>query len=171
MILTISDRLRIAALAVVLGLMGAASGFVYGRNSNNTASAKDDASAVGFHQGRAVGLKQGRATTLAGFAPGKVAYNRIYRKGYAAGSRAGYKKGSTAGARAGATQGETTGENNVFQGFAGGWQLGGWYVVKLASGGSIGHTGQYGLSARIGPIRRSQTYQLCDSGNGICRSG
>jgi hypothetical protein len=148
-------------------LVGAAAAYSYGRSSKDLGAAREVGRAAGF----TAGVQRGRAATETKYSPGAAAYRAIYRKGRSAGERSGYKLGEGVGRDLGQSQGEQQGENNAFEGYPGGWEVGRWYIIKIASGNDVGSKARYSIPTRVGPMEYSQTYDLCDTGGGICGTG
>jgi hypothetical protein len=171
MTLTISRRLLLGSLMVALAAATAVGGFLYGRSTKDTVAARRSGHAAGFNAGHAAGLQEGRSAALASYSPGNPGYRVIYKKGYSSGERAGYKTGQSVGNDLGRVRGETTGENNAFEGYPGGWEIGRWYIIKIGSGSQVGSNARYSIPTRVGPMDYSQTYNLCAAGGGICGSG
>jgi hypothetical protein len=128
--------------------------------------------AVAYQLGRSDGrgsINQGAIRT--------AAYNRGYSVGFGAGNSTGYLSGYSAGRQngqaqgqaQGAQQGETQGQNDVFQGYSGGWTVGEWYIIKIGSGQAIGASGKYSIPTRVGPMVLGEEYGVCPDGSGdIC---
>ncbi len=133
-------------VAAILGAVAVAAGlFVVGRVSAGTGAVRDRAYHQGYATGRADGLQEGRAIQLTQPLPAD-------------------QRGAI---RAAFTAGYTAGENDVFDGYDGGWGISTPYVVVLVPGAG-GAT--YRIESRV-ELRPGINYYLCpDSTARLCQA-
>lgn len=154
-------RRRLAVLAALAGLLVAGagvSGYFYGQSTRDEDAARDR------------GYDSGVFVTKAEYTPGSDRYQRIYDKGYAlgksSGKAAGLAEGKIAGREAGYESGTKDGAESAFEGYEGGWEVGSWYLIKVGTGQEAGTSAKYSIPTRVGPMKSSLVYLLCDGG--IC---
>lgn len=140
------------AMAVVCGFAGYAAG---------RGTADFDAA---YERGWTDGEVSARAAAQARYGAGGPGREAIRRRALARGRAAGYRAGRRAGFAAGRREGLRVGERSIFAGFDGGWQVGGWYAVRIGHG--EGMRG-YSIPARVALTGR-RSYRLC--GGGVCSS-
>jgi hypothetical protein len=115
-----------------------------------------------FERGWTEGESSARAAARERYGVGGPGRRDIQHAAYARGRAAGYRAGRRAGFADGRRQGVRAGEQAIFAGFDGGWQVGGWYAVRIGHG--EGMRG-YSIPNRVALTAR-RTYRLC--GGGVC---
>jgi hypothetical protein len=141
---------KVALIVVVVVAAGAGIGvgaYFAGRSSIDTRRHFSAGFATGFKAGYASGEENGE------------------RSGEAIGQGRGKHEGETQGRR----QGQTAGQNEPFEGYSGGWEIGSWYIIKIGAGQEAGLQGKYNIPTRVGPMRQGRAYSLCEGG--ICSEG
>jgi hypothetical protein len=137
-------------MAVVCGFAGYAAG---------RGTADFDAA---FERGWTAGELSARTAANDRYGVGGPGREAIRRAALARGRAAGYRAGRRAGLAAGRREGIRTGEQSVFAGFDGGWQVGGWYAIRIGHGEGVRG---YSIPTRI-ELDGRRTYRLC--GGGVC---
>lgn len=144
-----------AVIAIAMAAAVGAAGFAAGRGTADVDGA--------FDQGWAAGEAGARRAANARWGEGGAGRQAVARAAYARGRAAGLKRGRRRGFAAGRRAGIRVGEQAIFAGFDGGWQVGGWYAVRIGHG--EGKRG-YSIPARIALDGR-RAFRLC--GGGVCR--
>ncbi len=143
-----------AALAVSMAVAFGAGGYAAGRGTADFDGA--------FERGWSEGELSARTAARERFGVGGPGRREIQHTAYARGRAAGYRAGRRAGFAEGRRNGIRTGEQAIFAGFDGGWEVGGWYAVRIGHG--EGMRG-YSIPSRV-PLSGRRTYRLC--GGGVC---
>ena len=141
-------------IAVSMAVAVGAAGFAAGRGTADVDGA--------FDQGWSAGEASARTAANNRFGEGGVGRRAIARRAYAQGREAGLKAGRRRGYAAGRREGIRVGEQAIFAGFDGGWQVGGWYAVRIGHG--EGRRG-FSIPARVALDGR-RSFRLC--GGGVC---
>lgn len=139
-----------AALAVSMALVVGAGGYAAGRGTADLDGA--------FERGWTEGEDSARTAAQERYGVGGPGREAIRRQAIARGREKGYRAGFAAGKR----EGIRTGEQSIFAGFDGGWQVGGWYAVRIGHGEGVRG---YSIPSRVALTGR-RTYRLC--GGGVC---
>ncbi len=139
-------------LGVLLGVAVVAGAFFGGRESVDKKKPYREGFAAGEAQGHRLGVALGEHT-------GETA-------GELRGQEEGEKKGRAEGEAHGRANGEKTGQNESFEGYTGGWEVGSWYLIKIGTGAEAGLKGKYSIPTRVGPMKIGRAYELCTGG--IC---
>ena len=132
-------------ITLCLALAAAGLAFVAGRAAADPEGRYEE----GVEQGERLGRTQARGE----FAPGSDGYRAILDRGRATGMRLGRREGRRIGARTA----ETAGRNRVFDDFAGGWEVGRWYLVNIRPGQD---GARYAIGARV-EVRQGADYRIC----------
>ena len=156
--------LAVLAVAAAVGVLAGMSAWSAGRASVD----RDELIAQGRAAGRAQVLARvnhdgaAERNIEARYAPGGSGYEKIYRRGW----RAGTREARSQTAFESRAHGRLLGAKAAMGGFA--WESGSWYLVQAGSGGDL--TGdQPAVHRRVGPLTGGTQYALC--GGRICRSG
>jgi hypothetical protein len=174
MTLTVPKRALVALLVLLAAAGGAGVGYSL-RQSD-----VDRARKSGYSRGLVAGRVDGRNAAEADYARGSTGWTSIhddgrqegysngYRIGYKAGRKSGLRDGRASGYASGQVVGLRSGQDEAFEGYDGGWQIGRWYLIEIGTGKDVGLSGKYSIPTRVGPVRYGTRYALCDDGDGIC---
>lgn len=147
--------LVIVGVVALLLIAGAAVGaYFYGQSTRDEEAARKGGYAAGFANG-------GEQMKM-NYGAGGDGYLPIWKDGY----RQGKKDGKAVGREAGYKSGAKAGEASAFEGYDGGWDIGSWYLIKIGTGDAVGSSAKYSIPTRVGPMKDSLMYLMCD-GN-IC---
>jgi hypothetical protein len=140
------------AITLCLALAAAGLAFVGGRAAANPEGR--------YEQGVAEGERLGRAQVRTDYSPGSDAFRAIFDEGRARGR----SEGRAQGRRDGLRTAKTSGRDEVFGGFAGGWDIGSWYLVNIRPGDN---GARYGIGARV-QMKPRTWYSVCREVH-VCR--
>ena len=143
-----------ATLAVSMAVVCGFAGYAAGRGTADVDGA--------FERGWTEGDRSARIATQERYGVGGPGREAIRRTAYQRGRTAGYRAGRRSGFAAGRKEGIRKGEQSIFAGFDGGWQVGGWYAVRIGHGEGVRG---YSIPTRV-ELTGRRTYRLC--GGGVC---
>jgi hypothetical protein len=144
-LVTRSSAIFSCTLIVALALAASGMAFIAGKAVADPAGAYDR----GVAQGERLGRQQARASLRAGDAQ--------YEAIVAEGRRAGLAEGRLAGRLSGIRAGRARAADAAFGAFAGGWDVGRFYVVSITRGD---HGARYAIGSRS-PVEPGRIYGLC----------
>jgi hypothetical protein len=132
----ISRWVPVVVLACVAIAAAAIGAYFAGRSSVNAHKKYVLGYHAGFQQGYGSGVSAGESS---GEARGKAQGERSgeirgKRRGEGSGKAEGRAEGEAEGRKEGERSGAKAGQNESFEGYSGGWEIGSWYMIKVGAG-------------------------------------
>jgi hypothetical protein len=164
MTVRVSRRVLVGFAVVVAAAALGAGAFFIGRSSRDTHTAYRSGFRAGEAAGRQTGITEGESK---GESRGKeLGHSEGRVEGLKQGHDLGLKQGQAEGQGEGLKQGAKYGQDEAFEGYNGGWEVGSWYLIKVGTGTESGLSGKYSIPSRVGPMKIGRAYSLCEGG--IC---